>query len=306
MQQCGGRFCYNEMTHIRTNVGTVMHTHIRKFIIILGWLAAWQLLSIIVHNNIMLVGPVETVMALIRLAGTAEFWTSISATFVRIVSGLVLGCAAGILLALLAYRKRLTREILAPFIGALKTIPIASFIILALIWIGNGNVSMFISFLVVLPMLYLNTLEGLDSLDPQLLEMADVFRIPLLSRIRYIYLPGVYPFMISGLRLALGMSWKSGVAAEVIGQPRQSIGNHFYLSKIHLDTAELLAWTVAVIVVSWAFEHLVLFALSFLDHRAAGRSPLHGAGTAAARGQETHTQQAPTADTLHSRKGGTR
>lgn len=241
-----------------------------RIMIAAGWLAAWQLLSVAVHNNIMLVGPIETVMALIGLVGTAEFWISIGATFTRIVSGLLLGCAAGILLALLAYRYRLARMILAPFVGALKTIPIASFIILALIWVGNGNVSTIVSFLVVLPMLYLNTLEGLDSLDPQLLEMAEVFRIPFLSRIRYIYLPGVYPFLLSGLRLALGMSWKSGVAAEVIGQPRQSVGNHFYLAKIHLDTAELLAWTVAIIVVSWAFERVVLLALSLADRRRKG------------------------------------
>lgn len=187
----------------------------------------------------------------------------------------------GILLALLAYRYRIARDILAPFIGALKTIPVASFIILALIWVGSGNVSMFISFLVVLPMLYLNTLQGLDSLDVQLLEMADVYRVPFLSRMRYIYLPGVYPFLLSGLRLALGMSWKSGVAAEVIGQPRRSIGNHFYLAKIHLETADLLAWTLTVVLLAWAFEHLVLFLLTLPTRRQnrTGRKEAQKGGT---------------------------
>lgn len=238
------------------------HGVLRKVGIIAGWLAAWQVLALVVHNSIMLVGPIETIGALLERLPEAEFWSSIGATFVRIVGGFLLGSLLGILLALLAYRKPLLKDILAPFVGALKTVPVASFIILALIWVGSGNVSMFISFIVVFPMLYLNTLEGLQSLDQKLLEMADVYRIPFGSRLKYIYIPGVYPFLVSAFQLALGMSWKSGVAAEVIGQPLQSIGNHLYLSKIQLDTAGLLAWTLVIILLSWAFEKIFLLVLT--------------------------------------------
>ncbi len=245
---------------------------IRKILIIIGWLAAWQLLSLIVHNNIMLVGPVETIGALAERLPEAEFWGSIGATFGRIVLGFLLGSMVGIALALLSYRHTLLREILSPFVGALKTVPVASFIILALIWVGSGNVSMFISFVVVFPMLYLNTLEGLQSLDPKLLEMADVYRIPFASRLRYIYVPGVYPFLVSAFQLALGMSWKSGVAAEVIGQPLKSIGNHLYLSKIQLDTAGLLAWTLVIILLSYVFEKVFLLLFTKLCGRSANQA----------------------------------
>ena len=131
-------------------------------------------------------------------------------------------------------------------------------IILALIWIGSGNLSVFISFLVVFPILYVNTITGLQNTDPKLLEMARVFAIPLSGRIRCIYLPAMIPYLTSGCRVALGMSWKSGIAAEVIGIPSHTIGENLYLSKIYLATSDLFAWTIVIILVSAAFEQLFL------------------------------------------------
>lgn len=236
----------------------------KKLLIVAGWLAAWQLLSLLVHNPILMAGPAETLQALAELAVTAEFGESLAFSFLRIVGGFLTGSAAGILLAYLADRKKLLGEILSPLVTVLKSVPVASFIILALIWFGSGALSFVISFLVVFPILYLNTQQGLQSLDEKLLEMAEVFHIPSASKLKYIVLPGVYPFLQSGFALALGMSWKSGVAAELIGQYKLSIGNQLYMDKITLDTAGVFAWTVVILLVSWLFEKafLALFRLA--------------------------------------------
>ena len=233
----------------------------KKIGIAAGWLVAWQAVSMLVHNNILFVGPLETLQALAALLPTGEFWTSLGASCLRIIGGFLLGSAAGILLAFAAYMKKFLADILAPFVTALKAVPVASFVILLLIWSGSENLSLLISFLVVFPILYLNTLEGLRSTDVKLLEMASVYRVPLLSRIRYIFLPGLKAFWLSSFQLALGMSWKSGVAAEVIGQPLTSIGNRMYQSKIFLDTAGVLAWTVVIVLISWLFEKAFLLFL---------------------------------------------
>ena len=146
----------------------------------------------------------------------------------------------------------------------LKAVPVASFVILALIWAGSRNLSVVISFLVVLPVVYVNTMAGLKSTDKKLLEMAAVFRMPLWRKIRFIYLPALVPHLVSGCRIALGMSWKSGAAAEVIGLPEHSIGEHLYMAKIYLETADLFAWTLVIILVSALFERIVLFLISGL------------------------------------------
>ena len=255
-----------------------MKKSLKTIAIIAGWLVVWQITSILMHNRILMAGPVETLAALTEMVMTESFWMSLLFSFVRIAGGFLLGSAVGIALAYLSYRKPLAGEILSPLVTVLKAVPVASFIIIALIWFGSARVSFVISFIVVFPMLYLNTVEGLSSLDRNLLEMAEVFRIPTLARLRYIELPGVYPFLFGAFRLAIGMSWKSGVAAELIGQYKLSIGNQLYMDKITLDTAGIFAWSAVIIFVSWAFEKAFLFLFEKIAGTAA-RAPKAAAVT---------------------------
>ena len=146
----------------------------------------------------------------------------------------------------------------------LKSVPVASFVILALIWAGSANLSVLVAFLVVLPVIYVNTVAGLKSTDRKLLEMAKVFFMTPWRRIRYIYIPALVPYLKSGCQIALGMSWKSGVAAEVIGVPDHSVGEKLYMAKIYLNTADVLAWTFVIILVSALFEWAALRLLSCL------------------------------------------
>ncbi|MBP3242111.1 MAG: ABC transporter permease subunit [Oribacterium sp.] len=242
-------------------------TLFKKTGIILVWLIMWQLLSVAVHNSILMAGPVESAKALMRMILTREYRNAILFSLIRILGGFCFGSAMGISLAFISYRVRFMEDFLKPFISVLKAVPVASFVIILLIWAGNKNLSFYISSLVVMPLLYINTLGGLKATDPKLLEMADVFRIPVLRRVRYIYLPSVYPYLYSAFQAALGMAWKSGVAAEVIGQPLGSMGNGLYQAKIYLETADLFAWTITIVVVSFLVEKLILGLIGFCFSR---------------------------------------
>ena len=147
----------------------------RKLLIIAFWLLLWQAMALVIHNPILMVGPVETLCSLWTMLRTTMFWQSLAFSFVRIIAGFLIGSAVGILLAWGSYRRPFLEELLAPFILALKAVPVASFVIILLIWAGNRMLSLYISALVVLPLLYLNTLSGLKATDPKLLEMATVF-----------------------------------------------------------------------------------------------------------------------------------
>lgn len=242
-------------------------TLFKKTGIILVWLIMWQLLSVAVHNSILMAGPVESAKALMQMILTREYRNAILFSLIRIIGGFCFGSAMGISLAFISYRVRFMEDFLKPFISVLKAVPVASFVIILLIWAGNENLSFYISSLVVMPLLYINTLGGLKATDPKLLEMAEVFRIPVLRRVRYIYLPAVYPYLYSAFQAALGMAWKSGVAAEVIGQPLGSMGNGLYQAKIYLETADLFAWTITIVVVSFLVEKLILGLMSFCFSR---------------------------------------
>jgi NitT/TauT family transport system permease protein len=222
------------------------------------WLAIWQLASLRIGHEILLASPVAVALRLAALVGRQPFWGSVWFSFMRIVSGFLLAMAGGILFAVLSAFVGPIRQFLAPAISIIKATPVASFIILALTWIPSRNLSVFISFLMVLPVIYTNVLDGILSVDHRLVEMADVFRVGALSRARYIYLSQVMPFFRSACSISLGLCWKSGVAAEVIGIPKGSIGEKLYNSKIFYDIPELFAWTVVIILVSLLFERLFL------------------------------------------------
>ena len=242
-------------------------TLFKKTGIILVWLIMWQLLSAAVHNSILMAGPVESAKALMQMILTREYRNAILFSLIRIIGGFCFGSAMGISLAFISYRVRFMEDFLKPFVSVLKAVPVASFVIILIIWAGNKNLSFYISSLVVMPLLYINTLGGLKATDPKLLEMAEVFRIPVLRRVRYIYLPSVYPYLYSAFQAALGMAWKSGVAAEVIGQPLGSMGNGLYQAKIYLETADLFAWTITIVVVSFLVEKLILGLMGFCFSR---------------------------------------
>lgn len=238
----------------------------RKGMIWLFWLALWELVNRMIGNEVIFVGPFGMAKALMELLPEKFFWITLSGSFLKISAGFLAAFAGGILLGSLAYCFPWIGELAEPLLLTIRSVPVASFVILALIWVGAPHLSVLIAGLVVFPMIYAGTRTGLENTDPRLLEMAQVFSVSFWKRLRYIYIPAVHPYLLSSCRTALGMSWKSGVAAEVIGIPERSIGEQLYYSKLYLDTAGLFAWTCAIIVISAVFERLFLAVLNRVRH----------------------------------------
>ncbi len=221
----------------------------------------WQVVAMVINQQILIVSPLAVVAKLFEIVPTTDFWGAVAFSFLRIVGGFLGGMVCAIALAIPASYFTFVRNLLAPFMLTIKSIPVASFVILALIWFSSQNLAILISFLMVLPIVYTSVLEGIQHTDKNLLEMAQTFHITFLKKMRYIYFFEVYPFFVSGVKVALGLSWKSGIAAEVIGIPDHSIGENLFNAKIFLDTASLFAWTVVIVLLSVGFEKLFLFLL---------------------------------------------
>lgn len=232
---------------------------IRKFVIFLFWILLWQVTALLIQNEVLLAGPIEVLKELGKELKEIDFYKSVVFSFVRIMIGFFLGLVSGILLGGISFFKPFLKEIMSPIVTLLKTIPIASFVVLLLIWAGSKNLSIYISFLVVFPNVYLNTMMGFSNADKKSIEMAQVFKLSRGRKLFYIYMPSLIPFLISSVEISIGMSFKSGVAAEVIGTPQFSFGEKLYMSKIHLNTAGVFAWTLVIIFVSYLMEKLVLY-----------------------------------------------
>lgn len=221
-------------------------------------LSVWQAASWAVGSALLLPGPVTVLGRLCALAVTAAFRRAVAFSFCRIAGGFALALVLAFVLALAAGRWPVVEVLLRPYVLAIKAVPVASFIILALVWLNSRSLSLFISALMVFPPVYLNVLEGICRTDRRLLEMARVFRVPLGRRLRGIYLPQVMPYFRTAVSLGLGLCWKAGAAAEIIGLPAGSMGERLYTAKVYFQTADLFAWTVTIVAVSVVFERLFL------------------------------------------------
>lgn len=234
-------------------------------------LLVWQLGAWALGQRLLLPGPVTVARRLAELVGEGGFLSSVGFTLGRIALGFLAGALLAAALGALAARYRAAEILLRPVMTAVKSVPVASFVILVLIWLGSERLSVFIAFLMVLPVVYTGVLQGLKSADVQLLEMARVFHLGPGNRLRLVLLPALKPYLLSSCGVAAGLAWKAGVAAEVIGIPDGSIGERLYEAKVYLSSPDLFAWTVVVVALSAVFEKLFL-ALMKLGYRRLERS----------------------------------
>ncbi|MBC8532035.1 ABC transporter permease [Gehongia tenuis] len=228
----------------------------KKIIVILLWVLVWQVTSMAVNNPMLVSSPWNVLTRLGTLMGDGAFYQAALASIFRIILGFLMGVTVGTGLALLTSFVPALDAFFRPAISAVKATPVASFIILALVWLHGAWVPVFIAFLMVLPIVWTNVTQGLRETDPGLLEMGRVFGLSRKRIFTRIYMPSALPYFLAACRTALGLAWKAGIAAEVLGTTALSIGLNLYEAKIYLETADVFAWTLVVIILSMIFEYL--------------------------------------------------
>lgn len=238
-----------------------------RFLVLFFWLLLWEVLYKAIDNEVFLTSPRTVLQTLGELLIEKSFWNTISFSFIRIVVGFVIAILLGTILGVLAYNFWVIEELISPFFIVMKAVPVASFVILSLLWINGKNLSILISFLMVIPIIYTNLLQGLRNVDKKLLEMAKVFGISNMRKIKAIYIPSVLPYFMSAIKVGLGFCWKAGIAAEVIGIPNGSIGERLYEAKLYLMTDELFAWTAVIVIISMIFEKIVILIIDSIQQK---------------------------------------
>ena len=231
------------------------------------WLAVWHFASVLISEKLFLASPVDVLVTLAELLGTSEFYASIGYSFVRIAIGFFASLLVGCGLAVLAYKSKFAEILLRPFMGFAKSAPAAAFTLIFLLIVGSKNLAIPVVFLMVMPLFYSNLLAGLKSVNPEFFEAAAVFGMIPADRFRFIYLPYVTPHFASACEVGWGVAWKAGVSAEVIAITAGSIGGSIYNAKIHLETAEIFAYTFTIIVLSLVLEQLTIALIRFIERK---------------------------------------
>lgn len=225
------------------------------------WLLVWYGVARAIGEVLLLPTPWEVAKALWRMASTADFWRTVGGSLLRVVLGYGAAVAAGTGLAVLTARFKLLHVLCSPLLYLMRAVPVASFIILAYLWIQIRLLPGFIAFLMVVPVVWTNVRQGIDQTDRRLLEMAQTYRLGRWRTLRHVWLPSVKPYFQAACVTGLGFAWKSGIAAEVICSPSLAIGTELKNAKAYLETPEVFAWTVTVVLLSVLLERVLLWLL---------------------------------------------
>lgn len=237
---------------------------LKNFIVFAFWIAAWWVLALIVDKALLLPDPLTVLKRLCALVVSARFWLITAASLGRILLGAVAAVVLGVALAIATSCSRALHALFSPLITVIKSTPVASFIILVLIWVGRDILPCVIVLLMALPVVWTNVSAGIAETDMLLLQMAKVFRFSPLRTVRRVYIPSLMPHFLSACRSSLGLAWKAGVAAEILTVPAVSIGKMLYESKLYLETVDLFAWTLVVIICSLVIEKVLMSAIGHL------------------------------------------
>lgn len=226
--------------------------------VLIFWITIWQVCYIIVNQEIFLVSPLSVFKRIFVLSFDYNFWLSIVFSLIRVILGFISAISIGAVLAILMYFSPFLYCIFKPLILIIKTTPVASFVVLALVFIKSFYLPIFISFLMVMPIVWSNVFEGMNKVDKKLLQMSDVYQFSKVNKIKNIYWPCLKPYFLAAVTTGICFAWKSVIAAEVIANTSISIGAQILNSKVYMETLDVFAWTIVIIILSFALEKILI------------------------------------------------
>lgn len=229
------------------------------------WLGLWQLIYALTNNDVLVASPIKVAERLIAFLPDGEFWLSVWNSFLGVFRGYIIGVFLGVLLGISTALSDILHTLFKPFLTAVKTTPVVSFIILALVWLPKMRVPVFITVLMVMPIVWANIASGIRNTDRKLLEMASAYDFSFKSKLKLIYLPSALPSFFAACETAVGLGWKAGIAAEVLCTPDNTIGMNLKNSQVYIETADLFAWTAAVIILSLVLEKLLVAVMKYVS-----------------------------------------
>lgn len=225
------------------------------------WLFLWQLLALWVNDSFFLPSPIDTFTELLKLISRGEFYRVVFFTLLRVLTGLVLGIASGIFLAVMCHKIPVVTKFIAPIITVIKAMPVATFIVLLQFTMASNSLTVFIGLLMVIPIVYQNVTNGFHSIPKELSEVCDIFEISSVKRFKILTLPTLLSYLVPAIITSIGLTFKAQVAAEIIIYAKDSIGQFMFDAKYNLNTPELFAWALVVVIFSLLLEYVTKTAL---------------------------------------------
>ncbi len=218
------------------------------------WITLWQLLALLVNDPYYLPSPIDTLSELFRLFTLEKFYRVTLFTFLRVLAGLASGIVFGCALAILCHKAPIVTRFVTPVLTVIKAMPVATFIVMLLFTISSNGLTVFIGFLMVLPIVFQNVMDGFGAISKNLSEVCDLFELSAVRRFKVLTLPTLLRYLAPAVITSIGLAFKSQVAVEIIIYAKDSIGAYMFDAKYNLNTPEVFAWASVVVTFSLLLE----------------------------------------------------
>lgn len=220
-------------------------------------LIIWQLLAIYFNSDFILPSPGKTITTVFRLFTDSGFIAVAGSTILRGLTGFMISAFLGLLFGIVAGMSQSFNAFLNPLLVAARSVPVIAFILLSLIWFTPGSVPVFVAILTMFPFICTNVIDGIRSVDRDIIEMARFYKVNSRRIIYEVYIPAIMPFIISGASSAMGIGWRAVIIGEVLSQPEYGIGTVMHAEQTFLNIDAVIAWTIIAVVVSYCFEKII-------------------------------------------------
>jgi len=231
--------------------------HCIGFASVFSILAIWKMLALHFDSDFIVPHPEDTFVTVVKLIVSKGFIKVAGTTIIRGVAGFIVSAFLGIGFGIIAGTSPGFNAFINPVLVTIRSTPVISLILLALIWFRSGMVPVFIAMLTMFPFICTNVIDGIKSVDQGLIEMARFYKVGRQKIISEVYLPAIMPFIISGASSAMGIGWRAIIIGEVLSQPRYGIGTTMQSAQTFLNVDVVIAWTIIAVLISYVFEKII-------------------------------------------------
>jgi ABC-type nitrate/sulfonate/bicarbonate transport system permease component len=235
--------------------------HLPTLAVLVVLLVGWTLLSRR-YGAYVLPAPGSILTGFAEIVRSGEIWTHAAASLSRIAVGFGLTIALSLLMGLGAFASRTARGIVTDLLAILNSTSVFVWIVVSLIWFGISNwAPFFTTFMITLPVVASNLVEGVAAVDRRLLEMGDVYRLSEYEKFTSIVIPSTLPYLVAGMKVGFGLALKVSVVAEIFGVT-SGIGYVMNYSREILATQMVFVWALVMVLIMVATDKLLFDTLN--------------------------------------------
>lgn len=221
-------------------------------------LAVWWIAARIAASPQLLPAPDQVFFVFLRLLRSGDLPFNTAITLARVAVAFVLAMLAGGVLGFLAGRSARLDAVIDPWLTVGLNLPVLVVIVLAYIWIGLNDVAAVLAVVLAkMPAVVVTIREGTRAFDPRLDDLAAVYRLPKLRRLRRIALPQLAPYIAAAGRSGLAVTWKIVLIVELLGRPN-GVGFELNLQFQNFDVAGILAYGLSFAAIMLVVEATLL------------------------------------------------